>query len=83
MWGRYETSVVYVFVLTAALHLSSFGSTMKYKLNPDTKVVEQVRQGLKATGGYCPCMVEKTPDTKCPCKTMRETGECHCGLYVR
>ena len=25
------------------------------KLNPDKKVVEAVKEGLKQTGGYCPC----------------------------
>lgn len=36
--------------------------------------------------GYCPCMVEKTPDTKCMCKDFREQkepGPCHCGRYEK
>lgn len=35
--------------------------------------------------GYCPCMVQKTPDTKCPCKDFRETevGVCHCGRFEK
>lgn len=48
----------------------------------------EVRRKLKENGGYCPCRLEKTPDTKCMCKEFREqiehgiAGECHCGLYV-
>lgn len=37
-------------------------------------------------GGYCPCAVFKTPDTKCICKEFREQqtpGLCHCGRYVK
>ena len=28
---------------------------MKVKLNPDEKVVNTIKEGLKQTGGYCPC----------------------------
>ena len=35
---------------------------MKIKLNPDKEMVKTVREGLKRTGGYCPCMlVRRTP----------------------
>ena len=34
-------------------------------LNPDKEYVRDVRKRLKDNGGYCPCQVEKTPDTKC------------------
>lgn len=30
---------------------------------------------------YCPCQPNKTPDTVCPCKFMREYNACRCGLY--
>ena len=60
---------------------------MKMKISEDEKTVQAVRDGLKQTGGYCPCRIEKTPDTKCPCKEFRtetKVGEtCHCGLYVK
>lgn len=45
---------------------------------------ESVRANVKANDGYCPCMIYKTPDTKCMCKQFRdqkEPGPCHCGLY--
>lgn len=46
----------------------------------------EVVKAVKNNGGYCPCMLEKNEDTKCPCKKFREQnepGECHCGRYVK
>lgn len=54
----------------------------KIMLNPDAEVVEMIKAGLKARGGHCPCLVEKSPDTLCPCKEFRDTKHCHCGLYA-
>ena len=58
---------------------------MAVRLSEDKKIVEEIREKLKANGGFCPCRIEKTPDTKCMCKEFREqeSGECHCGLYVK
>lgn len=59
---------------------------MKIKVNPDTVLVKEVREGLKRTGGYCPCRVVKNADTKCMCKDFIEQveeGECYCGLYIK
>ena len=55
------------------------------KVNEDKELVAEIRQKLKKNGGYCPCRLQKTPDTKCMCKEFREQeeGECHCGLYVK
>ena len=60
------------------------------KLNPDNAVVEMIREGLKARGGYCPCRREISPDTKCMCKEFRDQiadpefeGFCHCMLYYK
>ena len=57
----------------------------KIILNPDKEVVKTVREGLKRTGGYCPCKLTRNEDTKCMCKEFRdmEEGKCHCGLYVK
>ena len=57
----------------------------KIKLSADTQHVEKIRAALKENDGYCPCALEKTPDTKCMCKEFREmeSGTCHCGLYVK
>lgn len=54
--------------------------------NPDTEAYETATEAVKANDGYCPCLIYKTPDTKCPCKDFREQeveGECHCGRYVK
>ena len=63
---------------------------MAVTLNPDREVVEMIREGLKRTGGYCPCRREKTEDNKCMCKEFREQiadesfeGFCHCMLYYK
>ena len=55
------------------------------KLNDDKELVAEIRQKLKDNDNYCPCKLQKTPDTKCMCKEFREQeeGECHCGLYVK
>lgn len=59
-------------------------------LNPDKSVVENIKAGLKAKGGYCPCRRAQTEDTKCICKEFREQiadenfeGYCHCMLYYK
>jgi ferredoxin-thioredoxin reductase catalytic subunit len=58
---------------------------MTIRLSEDTELVEEIRLKLKENGGYCPCRIKKTPDTKCMCKEFREqsSGECHCGLFVK
>lgn len=58
---------------------------MTIKRNPDEKYVEKVLKKLKDNCGYCPCRIEKTPDTKCMCREFREQDEgmCHCGLYIK
>ncbi len=62
----------------------------KIKLNPDAEVVKAVKAGLKEKDGYCPCRLERTPDTKCMCKEFRDQindpnfeGFCHCYLYYK
>ena len=63
---------------------------MKIKLNPNQKIVASIKEGLEKNGGYCPCRIEKTEDTKCMCKEFREQikdpnyeGYCHCMLYIK
>lgn len=63
---------------------------MSVTLNPDKKIVAQIREGLKRTGGYCPCKLEHIEDNKCMCKEFREQikdpkfeGFCHCMLYYK
>ena len=58
---------------------------MAIKQNPDKEYADEVKRKLKDNGGYCPCGLIKSPDTKCMCKDFRETeeGMCHCGLYIK
>ncbi len=63
---------------------------MSVKFNENEEIVKLVQEGLKKTGGYCPCRREKTQDTKCMCKEFREQiedpdfeGYCHCLLYYK
>ncbi|MGN0473671.1 MAG: ferredoxin-thioredoxin reductase catalytic domain-containing protein [Acutalibacteraceae bacterium] len=63
---------------------------MKIRFNEDKEIVRRVQEGLKAKGGYCPCVLTKNEDTKCMCKQFREQiadpnfeGYCHCMLYYK
>ncbi len=67
---------------------------MKIKKNEDVELVEEVQRQLKETGNYCPCRIDRTPESKCMCKFFRdkvkeakekgstERIECDCGLWV-
>lgn len=59
---------------------------LKIIKNPHIDIYENVIAEVKANDGYCPCRLEKTASTKCPCLEFREQtteGECHCGAYVK
>ena len=62
----------------------------KVRLNEDAETVALVKEGLKRTGGYCPCRVGRLPENKCICKEFRDQiadpnfeGYCHCRLYYK
>ena len=66
----------------------SLGQVAKYELNDDLDRVRLIRTGLERIKNiygerYCPCAIDRTPDTICPCKNYRETGNCRCKLYKR
>ena len=63
---------------------------MAVRLNENEEIVNSIKEGLKHTGGYCPCRIEKNEDTKCMCKEFRDqikdpnfVGYCHCLLYYK
>lgn len=59
---------------------------LKIEKNPDAETFQAVQAAVKASSGFCPCRIQHTPDTKCPCKDFREQtteGLCHCGLYQK
>lgn len=60
--------------------------SLKIIKNPDEETFKEIQAAVKANSGYCPCRIEKTPDTKCPCKEFKEQtseGECHCGMFCK
>ena len=58
---------------------------MRIKVNDDKQLVDTIRKELQENGGYCPCKLMQTEDTKCMCLEFRQqaTGMCHCGLYIK
>lgn len=63
---------------------------MSVKLNENSEIVTEIKAGLKAKGGYCPCRLQKTPENKCICEEFRKQiadpnfeGYCHCMLYYK
>ena len=57
---------------------------MKITYNTDEETVRVIKEGLKRTGGYCPCKLERIEDNKCMCKEFRDQikdpdfeGYCH------
>ena len=63
---------------------------MKITLNPDEEIVKSVKDGLKRTGGYCPCRIGKKEEYKCMCEEFKAQiadpdfeGFCHCMLYYK
>ena len=69
---------------------------MAVRLNEDKEIVQTVRDGLKRTGGYCPCRLERTEENLVRINDriaeleLREQiadpnfkGYCHCMLYYK
>ena len=63
---------------------------MKVTFNKNKEIVELIQEGLKKTGGYCPCRLERTEEYKCMCEEFKKQiadpdfeGFCHCLLYYK
>ncbi len=63
---------------------------MKITENPDSKIVNAIKEGLKKKGGFCPCRVGTLPENKCMCEEFKSQiadpdfeGFCHCMLYYK
>ncbi len=63
---------------------------MKITENPDKKIADAVKEGLRNKDGYCPCRIPRLPEFKCMCKEFRDQiadpefeGFCHCRLYYK
>ena len=69
------------------MNLTVIAERFGMKVNPNKERVDIVLNKLATiqseTGiRYCPCMPNRSQDTVCPCKFMREKRVCRCGLYV-
>ena len=63
---------------------------MAVRLNEDKELVKAVKEGLRRTGGFCPCRLDRTEDYRCICREFREQiadpdfeGYCHFMLYYK
>ena len=63
---------------------------MAVRLNENEEMVKIVKDGLKRTGGYCPCRLRRVPENICICAEFRQQmanpdfeGYCHCKLYYK
>ena len=63
---------------------------MAVKLNDNAEIVAKIKEGLKRTGGYCPCRLQHTEENRCMCKEFRDQiadpnfeGFCHWMLYYK
>ena len=69
---------------------------MAVKLSEDKELVAEINKKLKENKEkygkpFCPCVLpsmytsENSNDYICMCKEFRkqESGECHCGLYIK
>lgn len=59
---------------------------LKMIKNPNEKIYNDVTEAVIENDNYCPCKVEKTIETKCPCKEFREQateGLCHCERFLK
>ena len=56
-------------------------SKKRLTLTKDQIKAEKIIKAIYKNDGYCPCRLIKSEDTKCPCKEMIESQECHCGLF--
>ena len=59
---------------------------LKIIKNPDEEFYNKITQAVKNNLNYCPCMLQKTDDTRCMCRAFREQeteGFCRCQRYMK
>ena len=59
---------------------------LKIIKNPNEDEYNEITQAVIDNDNYCPCLLERNANTKCPCKEFREqqsVGSCHCGRYFK
>lgn len=61
-------------------------SDLKIIRNPDTSKYAEATVAVFEHSGFCPSIIGRSDDTKCPCKEFREQDEigyCRCGRYKK
>lgn len=53
-----------------------------FRINPDKKYVNIILEGLQRKDGHCPCRIDDSDATLCPCDEFTETKVCKCKLYI-
>ena len=48
---------------------------VKVRQTKDVELAKEIRARLRENDNYCPCRLQKTPETKCMCKEFREMIE--------
>lgn len=59
---------------------------MDIKPIDDVSEFNRISELVKENDGYCPCLIAKNEDTKCPCKEFRKStiaGKCRCGRFFK
>lgn len=59
---------------------------LKIVQNPDPEEYARITQKVLDNDGYCPCLLERSPNTKCMCKDFREQtipSFCHCKRFMK
>lgn len=63
---------------------------MKVEFNKNKEIVKNIQEGLKRTGGYCPCKLKRIEENRCMCEEFKSQikdpefeGYCHCRLYYK
>ena len=51
-------------------------------INKNTDHVIKIIKAIEKLNGHCPCVLEQTDDTMCPCADFMNENICHCKLFV-
>ena len=54
--------------------------------NPNEEEYKSITEAVVINGHYCPCILEKSEDSKCMCKEFRDSKDtdfCHCGRFYK
>lgn len=53
-----------------------------YIINPDREYANKIIEGIYRKNGHCPCRIEVSEATLCPCDQFLKEKICKCNLYV-